>query len=304
MTRLARRTVLAASVAALVAPMAACRQDTPASSAPPGTAPPIADAEAELAKLETRFAGRIGVYAVDTGTGTTIAHRSGERFPMCSTFKMLAAAAILRSRQAEPGLLDRVVRYDAAKVVSVSPVTEQHVADGMTISALCEAAVTRSDNNAANLLLEQLGGPHAITGFARALGDPVTRLDRWEPELNVVPPGEVRDTTSPERMAANLRALVLGDALDPAGRDLLTGWLVANKTGDTRIRAGLPRSWRVGDKTGGGARGESSDIAVTWPPERDPLVITVYTVPDDPSRDADHAVLAAAASTVADALVA
>jgi beta-lactamase class A len=299
-------------VAALAAPLLACGRETPSSPATPvspGTAPPqstppaVAGAAAALAALETRFKGRIGVYAVDTRTGTTVAHRADELFPMCSTFKMLAAAAILRARQTQAGLLDRVVRYDRSKVISVSPVTAQHVAEGMTVSALCEAAVTRSDNTAANLLLEILGGPNAITEYARSLGDPVTRLDRWEPELNVVPPGEVRDTTTPERMATNLRSLVLGDALDPAGRELLTGWLVANQTGDTRIRAGLPAGWRVGDKTGGGARGESSDVAVTWPPGRDPLIIAVYTVPDDPTRKADHAVLASAASTVADALV-
>jgi beta-lactamase class A len=261
---------------------------------PPNDGTRVAAAGPALDELESRFGGRVGVYALDTGSGATITHRAAELFPMCSTFKILAAGAILRLRQSQPGLLDRLVRYDRSKVVSASPVTSLHVADGMTVSGLCHAAVTQSDNTAANLLLEILGGPGAVTQFARSLGDPVTRLDRWEPQLNDVPPGEQRDTTAPERMAGNLRALVLGNALDPAGRDLLTDWLVANQTGGTRIRAGLPAGWRVGDKTGSGDRGEVNDVAVVWPPTRAPLIIAVYTVPGDPKAGPNNAVPSAA----------
>src|ERR1700754_725240 len=248
MTRVfGRRAVLAASAAALATPAAvSCGRDTastptmppagPTAAAPDGGTGAVAVAGPALNALEIRFGGRMGVYGLDTGSGAVIAHRAAERFPMCSTFKMLWSAAILRLRQSQPGLLDRLVRYDRSKVVSASPVNSPHVADGMTVSSLCYAAIAQSDNTAGNLLLEILGGPAAVTQFARLLGDPVTRLDRWETALNDVAPGEVRDTTAPERMAGNLRALVLGDALDPAGRDLLTGWLVANQTGGSRIR--------------------------------------------------------------------
>lgn len=254
-----------------------------------------------LAALEARFQGRLGVYALDTGSGETMEYRSDERFPICSTFKALAAGAVLRLGQSRPGLLDQVIRWPASEVVSASPVTEKHVADGMTVAALCQAAVTMSDNTAGNQLLKLIGGPGGLTEFARSLGDRVTRLDRWEPELNVVAPGEERDTTTPAAMAANIRALVLGDALDSTGRDLLTGWLVGNQTGGARIRAGLPGQWRVGDKTGGGAAGEASDVAVAWPPEHEPLVIAVYTVPADGKPN--NPVLAAAATEVARTLV-
>lgn len=222
---------------------------------------------------------------------------------MCSTFKVLAVAAILRRRQTDPGLLDRLVRYDRSHVVPNSPVTAEHVADGMTVSALCDAAITHSDNTAANELLRILGGPAAVTTFARTLGDEVTRLDRWEPELNVVPPGEQRDTSTPATMAADLRALTLGEALDPVGRDMLTGWLLANTTGATRIRAGLPAGWRVGDKTGAGARTELNDLAIVWPPQRAPLIVSIYTVRTDPTALADNHLLASAATIVARAFV-
>jgi beta-lactamase class A len=298
---LTRRSLLAASVAALAAPgLVACGRPGPPTAAP--VAPP-ADPSRELADLEARFGGRIGVCGLDTGSGAAVTHRADERFPLCSTFKALAAAAILRLRLTQPGLLDRLVRYDRSRLLPNSPVTERHVADGMTVAALCEAAIRYSDNAAANELLRILGGPGAVTAFVRTLGDPVTRLDRWEIELNVVPPGEERDTTTPARMAADLRALVLGDALDPPGRELLTGWLVGNTTGNDKIRAGVPAGWRVGDKTGGGPRGEVNDVAVAWPPGRAPLVLAVYTVPADPRATPNAAVLASVAAVVARAFV-
>jgi beta-lactamase class A len=244
------------------------------------------------------------VHAIDTGSGTTVRHRADERFLMCSTHKVLAAAAIMRLRTSQPGLLDRLIRYDRAQLLDYAPVTTKHVADGMTVAALCEAAITVSDNTAANLLVQQLGGPTAVTEFARTLGDPITRLDRTEPDLNVGAPGDPRDTTTPAAMAADLRALALGDALDPPGRDLLTGWLTANTTGAALIRAGLPAGWRVGDKTGSGAQGEANDIAVVWPPGRAPLVIAVYTAPADPHATTGKATVAQAAAIVAKTLAA
>lgn len=303
-----RRTLLAGCLGALplVAVGCAGAAGTPASGvseAPAsGGGPAVAEAERALADLETRFGGRLGVFALDTGSGAAIGHRPDERFAMCSTFKVLAAAAIVRLRGDRPGLLDQVVHDTPARVIDGSPVSGPHVADGTTVSALCKAAIDHSDNTAANLLLGILGGPPAVTAFARMLGDPLTRLDRTEPQLNIVPPGELRDTSTPALMAADLRTLVLGDALDPAGRNLLTGWLVGNTTGGTRIRAGLPAGWRVGDKTGTGSRGEANDLAVVWPPGRAPLIISGYTAPADPAAQPNNQVLADAARIVTKAL--
>ncbi|WP_028937275.1 class A beta-lactamase [Pseudonocardia spinosispora] len=294
---LSRRALLGA--AAILPLAAACGRSAP--PAPPA-APRTDRATAELADLEARFVGRLGVYALDTGNGATVGHRADELFPMCSTFKVLAASAILRLRTQQPGLLDRVVHYTQAQMVDGSPISSTHLADGMTVAAMCAAAIQYSDNSAANQLLDILGGPRGVTAFVRTLGDPLTRLDRYETDLNIVPPGEVRDTSTPEWMGKNLRALALGDALDPAGRDQLVEWMVGNTTGATRIRAGLPNGWRVGDKTGGGARNEINDIAVCWPPNRAPLVIAVYTAPTDPNAKGDGKVLADAASIVVRAL--
>ncbi len=260
-------------------------------------------AQAELAALETKFGGRLGVFALDTGSGTTVGHRADERFLMCSTHKVLAAAAILRLRTQQPGLLEKVIHYDRSQLLEYAPVTTQHVAEGMTISQLCDAALSVSDNTAANLLVDTLGGPQAVTAFVRTLGDQVTRLDRHEPELNIAAPGDERDTTTPSAIAADLRALVLGDGLDPAGRDLLTGWMVGSKTGAEQIRAGVPKTWRTGDKTGSGSQGESNDVAVVWPPARPPLVITVFTAPTNPKATNGKATIAEAAGIVAKALV-
>ncbi|GDY31339.1 class A beta-lactamase [Gandjariella thermophila] len=304
--RLRRRTVLSGGLVGLGAALAGC-----ASASPPGGTPsrpaapssPASAAEAELSRLEATFGGRLGICAVDTGSGASVRHRAGERFLMCSTFKALAVSAILRRRQQQPGLLDTVIRYDRSQLLPYAPVTSQHVAEGMTVSALCQAAITYSDNTAANLLLQVLGGPPAVTAFARTLGDQLTRLDRTEPDLNVTAAGDQRDTSTPAQMAADLRVLALGDGLDPAGRDLLVGWLKANTTGGRSIRAGLPAGWQVGDKTGSGAQGETNDIAVVWPPNHAPLVIAVYTAPADPKSTAGYATVARAATIVANALV-
>lgn len=295
---LGRRSLLTAVAAVPV--LIACGRSSPTHAERAQPDPAVTStALGELSELETGYAGRIGDYALDTGSGAELGHRAQERFAMCSTFKVLAVAAILRRRQTDPGLLDRLIRYDQSHVVENSPITTKQVADGMTVSALCDATITYSDNTAANELLTILGGPSAVTAFARTLGDGVTRLDRWEPELNVVPPGDQRDTSTPAAMAADLRALTLGDALDPAGRELLTGWLLANTTGGTRIRAGLPADWRVGDKTGAGARTEVNDLAIAWPPRRAALILSIYTVRTDPAAPPDHKVLASAATIVA-----
>ncbi|MGH3727083.1 MAG: class A beta-lactamase [Mycobacterium sp.] len=243
---------------------------------------PTDPSAAEFASLEGDFGGRLGVYALDTGSGRSVGHRADERFLMCSTVKVLIVSAILHRRHSEPGLLDKQIRYTQAEVLEWAPETSKHVATGMTVSQLCEAAIRYSDNTAANLLIAELGGPKETEKFVRGFGDSVTNTDRTEAALNSVDvvDGD-KDTSTPQQMATDLRTLVLADGLDPQGRDLLTGWLKANTTGDQSIRASTPAGWTVGDKTGTGFRNESNDIAVIWPPERAPIVVSVYTSPND-----------------------
>ena len=202
-----------------------------------------------LALLERRHGGRLGVSVLDMETGQRIGHRDGERFPMCSTFKFLAAAQVLARVDRGQERLDRRVVYDKDDLVAYSPVTELHAGEhGMTLAELCHAAVTVSDNTAGNLLLASLDGPAGLTAFTRSLGDEVTRLDRIETDLNEAIPGDPRDTTTPAAMLDDMRALLLGDALSPSSRKQLADWLIATTTGDQRIRAGLPAGWRVGDR--------------------------------------------------------
>ncbi|WP_028346282.1 class A beta-lactamase [Bradyrhizobium murdochi] len=254
----------------------------------------------EIKRLESESGGRLGVCVLDTATNTRHDHRGDERFPMCSTFKMLAAAAILARVDAGHEQLTRRITFDASALVVYSPITEKRVGgDGMTLAEICEAAVTLSDNTAGNLLLASIGGPPGLTAFARSLGDQVTRLDRDEPSLNEALPDDPRDTTTPNAMASNLQALVLGTkALSAASREQLTAWLIANKTGDTRLRAGLAKDWRVGDKTGTGARGTNNDVAVTWPPGKAPIVITAYLTGSTVSAAQQNAILASVARAV------
>jgi beta-lactamase class A len=222
---------------------------------------------------------------------------------MCSTFKLLAAAAILGRVDAGKERLDRRIAYAKSDLVTYSPVTEKHVDSGMTLAALCEAAITVSDNTAANLLLAGLGRPDGVTAFARALGDTITRLDRNEPTLNEATPGDPRDTTTPAAMLANIRALVLGDALSPPSRDQLKAWLLANKTGDGRLRAGLPGDWAIGDKTGSGEFGTTNDVGIIWPPGRAPIVVTIYFTETRAALEQRIAVLASVGRAIADAVI-
>ena len=254
----------------------------------------------EIRRLERDSGGRLGVCVLDTATGARHVHRGDERFPMCSTFKMLAAAAILARVDAGKEQLTRRITFDASALIVYSPVTEKRVGgDGMTLAEVCEAAVTLSDNTAGNLLLGGIGGPPGLTAFVRSLGDQVTRLDRDEPSLNEALPDDPRDTTTPNAMASNLQALILGTkALSAASREQLTAWLVANKTGDARLRAGFAKGWRVGDKTGTGARGTNNDVAVIWPPGKAPIVITAYLTGATVSAAQQNATLASVARAV------
>ncbi|MBM7171491.1 class A beta-lactamase, partial [Streptomyces sp. G44] len=242
-----------------------------------------ARAAAHFGGLERAHGARLGVYALATGTGATVAYRADERFAFCSTFKTLAAAAVLHENP--PRHLDERVTYSAADVDSVSPVTQKHIATGMTIRQLCDAAIRHSDGTAGNLLMRDLGGPARLTAYLRGLGDRVSRMDQYEPELNRVRPRDPRDTTTPRALAAAYRKLVLGDALPPGKRALIKDWLLRNAApvGAERIRAGLPGGWTVADKTGTGDWGRANDVALAWPPGAAPLVLAVLT--DRPRRN-------------------
>lgn len=234
-------------------------------------------AVARLAAAETASGGRLGVYAFDTGSGRSIGLNEHDRFAMCSTFKLLLAAAILDRVDHDGIRLDQQIRFGPADMVSHAPATSKHVGRGfMTVEELCAAAVELSDNPAANLLLAQIGGPAGLTRYLRSIGDEVTRLDRNELALNSNLRGDPRDTTTPYAMAHSVAGLVTGDVLSAAAREKLQSWLRASPTGARRIRAGIPRSWTAGDKTGTGANGAVNDVAVLWPPGRAPIVVAVY----------------------------
>ena len=230
-----------------------------------------------LAALEKRTGGRLGVSVLDTDTSISFNYRGSEAFPMCSTFKALAAGFVLARADKGEESLDRRVTYGKDKLVDYSPLSEKHAgADGMTVAELCEAAVTVSDNTAGNLLLESFGGPAGLTDWLRSIGDGTTRLDRTEPTLNEGRKDDPRDTTTPDAMLDTLGNLTLGSVLSESSADRLIAWLVASTTGGERLRAGLPQDWKVGDKTGTGPNGTLGDIAVIWPPDRGPIVAAVY----------------------------
>ena len=258
-----------------------------------GAAPTPAEHDeiaAHLRRIERSSRGRLGVHILDTATGAEFGHRADERFLMCSTFKLLASALVLRRADRGEESLARRIAFARSDLVPHSPVTEKHTGGaGMTLAELCDAAMTTSDNTAANLILASYGGPPAVTAFARTLGDTVTRLDRFEPALNDW--HDERDTTSPRAMLHSMRQLTLGDALAPASRELLRRWLRANTTGGARLKAGLPPEWQIGDKTGSGDA-TSNDIAVVWPPGRAPLLVTAYLTRSRVSFEARNAVLA------------
>lgn len=227
--------------------------------------------------LERKLGGRLGVAVLDTQSGTRLGYRADERFPMCSTFKSLLAGAVLRRVDRGQESLGRRVRYRRNQLVSYSPVTEKAAGDrGLTVGELCTATVTLSDNTAANLLLRSMNGPDGLTAFVRSLGDSVTRLDRYETPLNQGVPGDPRDTTTPQAMVSDWNQLLTGSVLTPGSRQQLAAWLVASRTGNAKLRAGLPADWRVGDKTGMGEHGTTNDVAVFWPPGRSPVIVAVY----------------------------
>ena len=251
-----------------------------------------AEAADKFRAIEAASKGRLGVAILDTASGDRLTHRGDERFAMLSTFKALAAGCVLSRVDRNEEKLDRRVIYTQGDVLSYAPVTKLHVADGLTMGEICAAAVMLSDNTAGNLMLASFGGPAGLTAWLRSLDDTISRLDRTEPDLNEAKPGDVRDTTTPNAMADTLRKLFTGDALSAASQQRLADWMVAGKTGGTRLRAGLPAGWPVGDKTGTNDTNCANDVAIAWPPQRAPLIIASFLANADVTpqqRDTAHA---------------
>ncbi len=269
-----------------------------ATSAQAGTAPPAESAE--VAALEQRYGVRVGLFAQNVATGQQIRHRDGERFAMLSTFKPLVVAAILRDRDRSGELLRRRVRYSSREVVVNSPISSQR--SEMTVAELCDAALRYSDNTAGNLLLRQIGGPEGLTRFARSIGDRVTRLDRWEPDLNEALPHDPRDSSTPAALAAAYHGLLFGRRLQVEDRWLLRSWMQGNLTSGSRFRAGLPGGWTLADKTGAGGYGTLNDVGVAVLPDGTEVVISAMSRSADPGKVADNALMADLAALVADRL--
>ena len=282
--QLDRRTMLAGTAALVI------------SGCTPKSEPvPLAATSAAIAELERKSGGRLGAFILDTASGNATGHRFDERFGMCSTFKLVLAAAALH--RADKGLLDleTVIPYTKADLLPNSPVTTEHLGKGgMTIVALAEAMQKTSDNAAANVLMRHMGGPSKLTEIFKSWGDTVTRLDRYEMEMNEVPLGEVRDTTSPKAFAQTMAKFLAAGLLSRPSRERLIQWMVDTETGAERIRAGLSASWKSGDKTGT-YNNKVNDVAIFWPPARPPIIVTAYHESagnHEETRDADQAVLA------------
>ncbi len=236
----------------------------------------------DLAAIEAKAQGRLGACVVDTATGRRFGWREAERFAHCSSFKLSLAAMVLRGGRRGSWQLAERLRWSQAELLPNSPVTGARVAAGLTLEELAHGTLVTSDNTAANLLLRRLGGPQALTGFWRETGDGVSRLDHYEPELNVVLPGSEANTTTPAAMAATVAALVTGEVLDPRDRATLVRWMAEVETGKRRLRAGFPGDWLAGDKTGTGTDPRSTtyvDLAYGGPPGRAPLIVAAYFQP-------------------------
>ena len=259
----------------------------------------LAGEEYAFANLEHKVGGRVGVMAIDTGDDKQIWYRADERFAMCSTFKWVLAACVLGGVDRGEIELGEALGYSEEDLLEYAPVAREHVAQGaLPVETLCAAAVSLSDNTAANLLLARIGGPQALTAFLRRCGDEVTRLDRNEPDLNTNVRGDPRDTTTPRAMAETMRTILLGEALADDSRGRLQQWLKDAKTGLARLRAGLPPDWLVGDKTGTGANGAANDVAIVWPPGRSPILIAAYLSDSSAAPDVLNAAHEAIAATV------
>ncbi|MEU3601090.1 class A beta-lactamase [Streptomyces sp. NPDC006798] len=312
---LSRRGALAAVAGLAAVPLVGCDADTspaPGRKAPPGGTPasgPAATASGPAAgatgsaftALERRFGAVLGVYAIDTGSGRTVAHRPDERFAYASTCKALIAGAVLKRNTLRQ--MERRIVFGPEVIEPHSPITEPRVGKGMSLRELCDATVRYSDNAAANILFDELGGPAGLQRALRAIGDRVTRCDRYETELSDAVPGDLRDTSTARALTADLRAYALGNVLPADRRAVLVDWLKRNTTGDALIRAGAPAGWTVGDKTGSGGYGTRNDIGIAWPPGRAPIVLSVLSKKDVEDAKREDALIAEAAEVALGAFV-
>ncbi|MCP3028695.1 class A beta-lactamase [Halobacillus sp. A5] len=281
--------------------LTACADDqTDASSDKENESEKTINKKKEFTQLETEFDAQVGVYAIDTGTNQTVEYRPDEHYAYSSTFKVFASATLLKQNDIEK--LKKTVTYTEDDLVTYSPVTEKHVDTGLTLLEISEAAIRTSDNTAGNLLLEAIGGPDQFKQHLRDIGDDVTKPERYETDLNEFTPGNKRDTSTPRAMATNLKKVALDDFLPDDKRELLIEWMKGNETGDTLIRAGAPQGWTVDDKSGAGSYGTRNDIAVVWPPNREPIVIAVMSRYDTKNAEYDDALVAKAAEITLDAL--
>ncbi|WP_249275107.1 class A beta-lactamase [Terribacillus saccharophilus] len=251
--------------------------------------------KASFSSLEETYDARLGVFAIDTGTGRTVAYRENERFGFASTHKALSVGVLLQQKSMED--LNKRIMFTGDDLVNYNPITEKHVDSGMTLKELSEASISYSDNTAANLIFEEIGGPDGFEDGLRKIGDQVTNSERIEPDLNNTQPGDTRDTSTPKAMAESLREYALGDHLSADKRQLLIDWLKGNTTGDALIRAGVPKDWEVGDKTGAGSYGTRNDIAILWPPDEEPIVLAIMSDHDEADAKADDDLIAEAAET-------
>ncbi|GIJ56492.1 beta-lactamase [Virgisporangium aurantiacum] len=270
---------------------------TASAAAHPATAAPT-DLDARFRELEQTHEARLGVYGRNLRTGRVVAYRAHERFAMCSTFKALAAAAVLRARTG----LDTVIAFPPADILPNSPITGQHVDTGIALGDACAAAIQYSDNTAGNLLLRQIGGPAGLTRFLRSIGDDVSRLDRWETDLNTAVPGDLRDTTTPDAIGRGYERVTLGGALSGGDREQLVTWLKGNTTSAARFRAGLPSGWVIGDKTGTGDYATANDVGVAWTTRGTPVVLAVLSTKATKDAPVTNPLIADAARLMASVL--
>ncbi|MEC1651368.1 class A beta-lactamase [Bacillus vallismortis] len=250
----------------------------------------------KFVQLEKKFDAKLGVYAIDTGTNKTISYRPNERFAYASTYKVLAAAAVLKKNAIEK--LNEVIHYSKDDLVTYSPITEKHVDTGMSLKEIAEAAIRYSDNTAGNILLQQLGGPKGFERSLKQIGDHVTKANRFETDLNSAIPEDIRDTSTAKALATDLKAFTVDNNLTPDKRTILTDWMRGNATGDELIRAGAPIGWEVGDKSGAGSYGTRNDIAIVWPPHRAPIVVAILSNRFTEDAHYDNALIAEAAKVV------
>jgi beta-lactamase class A len=236
------------------------------------------DATGPLMAYERESGCRIGLFAQNLESGASVAWRANERFVMCSTFKASLAACVLARVDRGRDQLGDQIRYGPGDIAGYAPAATANLARGaLSVEEMCKAAVELSDNTCANLLLARIGGPAALTAFWRATGDQVSRLDHNEPLLNRSPPGDPHDTTTPAAMVGNFHRFVFGNVLTSASRERFTAWLIGCQTGDNRLRAGLPKNWTIGDKTGNNGKDAAGDVAVAWRKPGGRVLICAYT---------------------------